>query len=392
MATEHVLILLGGLVVFSYIFDLFAKRARVPSVLLLLALGVALREISVGMGFPVLATEGLLPTLGTVGLILIVFDGALELEYSPERRGVILRALLASVAGLLLVGAAYTVLLHGLSGAPWRACLANAVPFSVISSAVAIPSAAGLPKARKEFIIYESSISDILGVVAFNLFATSGALDLEHFGGTLFDLLIVVVISLLSCAGLLWLLSRSTHNVRVFLILALLMMVYGLGKSFHLSSLIIILVFGLFMANLTQIPLAWLHRMADYPRAAADRELLHALTRESTFIVRTFFFVLFGYSISLATVLRGEVWIIVGALLGLLYASRAVVLAVSMGRVDPATLVLAPRGLITVLLFLSLPADLRITQVDLPLVVAMVLGTAVVMALVLPLVRMERKP
>lgn len=392
MATEHVLILLGGLVVFSYIFDLFAKRARVPSVLLLLALGVALREISVGMGFPVLATEGLLPTLGTVGLILIVFDGALELEYSPERRGVILRALLASVAGLLLVGAAYTVLLHGLSGAPWRACLANAVPFSVISSAVAIPSATGLPKARKEFIIYESSISDILGVVAFNLFATSGALDLEHFGGTMMDLVIVVVISLLSCAGLLWLLSRSTHNVRVFLILALLMMVYGLGKSFHLSSLIIILVFGLFMANLTQIPLAWLHRMADYPRAAADRELLHALTRESTFIVRTFFFVLFGYSISLATVLRGEVWIIVGALLGLLYASRAVVLGVIMGRVDPATLVLAPRGLITVLLFLSLPADLRVTQVDLPLVVAMVLGTAVVMALVLPLVRMERKP
>lgn len=392
MATEHVLILLGGLVVFSYIFDLFAQRARVPSVLLLLALGVVLREVSVRMGFPVLATEGLLPTLGTVGLILIVFDGALELEYAPERRGVILRALVASIAGLLLVGAAYTILVQMLTGAPWRACLANAVPFSVISSAVAIPSASVLPTARREFIIYESSISDILGVVAFNLFAAPGALDLEHFGGAMADLLIVVVISLLSCAGLLWLLSRSTHNVRVFLILALLLMVYGMGKSFHLSSLIIILVFGLFMANLRQIPLQWLHRMADYPRAAADQELLHALTRESTFIVRTFFFVLFGYSISLVTVLRGEVWIIVGALLGLLYASRAVVLGVSMGRVDPATLVLAPRGLITVLLFLSLPADLRITQVDLPLVVAMVLGTAVVMALVLPMVRMERKP
>jgi NhaP-type Na+/H+ or K+/H+ antiporter len=387
MATEHVLILLGALVVFSYVFDLVAKRARVPSVLLLLVLGMVLRHVSERFGVALIATDGLLPALGTVGLILIVLDGALELSYRPEKRGVILKALASAALGLVLTGAAFTLLMHEFTGEAWRVCLANAVPFSVISSAVAIPSANGMSEDRRAFIIYESSISDILGVVAFNLFATSAELDLGHFGGTLADLLLVVVISLVACVALFWLLARSKHNVRVFLILALLVMIYGVGKSFHLSSLIIILVFGLFMANLERIPLPWLKRMADYPRAAEDRHLLHALTAESTFIVRTFFFVLFGYSISLPAVLNVDVWMVVGVLLVVVYVLRALVLRSVTGELDLSTLVLAPRGLITVLLFLSLPAALRSPAVDLGLVVAMVLGTALVMAAVLPLFR-----
>lgn len=387
MATEHVLILLGSLVVFSYVFDLFAKRARVPSVLLLLVLGMVLRHLSERFGVPAIATDALLPALGTVGLILIVLDGALELEYRPDKRGVILKAMASALVGLLIMGTAFTVLMHEYTGEAWRVCLANAVPFSVISSAVAIPSASGLSEDRRAFIIYESSISDILGVVAFNLFATPEELNLAHFGTAFVDLLIVVAISLLACVALFWLLARSTHNVRVFLILALLVLIYGVGKSFHLSSLIIILVFGLFMANLERIPLPWLKRMADYPRAAEDRHLLHALTAESTFIVRTFFFVLFGFSISLPALLQVDLWLAIGVLLLTLYVLRAVQLKVLTGALDPSTLVLAPRGLITVLLFLSLPTSLRSPSVDLGLVVAMVLGTALVMAAVLPLVR-----
>ena len=39
------------------------------------------------------------------------------------------------------------------------------IPLSIISSAVAIPSAASLLKHQKEFVIYESTFSDILGVI-----------------------------------------------------------------------------------------------------------------------------------------------------------------------------------------------------------------------------------
>ncbi|MBK9764266.1 MAG: hypothetical protein IPO87_13165 [Flavobacteriales bacterium] len=43
MDAYQILILLCVLVIFSYLFDLFAKRTRIPSVLLLLVLGIAIR-------------------------------------------------------------------------------------------------------------------------------------------------------------------------------------------------------------------------------------------------------------------------------------------------------------------------------------------------------------
>ena len=274
---------------------------------------------------------------------------------------------------------------HELTGASWSICLANAVPLGVISSAVAIPSAEGLPRDHRSFVIYESSISDILGVIFFNLFSTGVPLSIGRFGGAAFDLVLVVLISLVSCLVLLWLLSRSTHHVRVFLILSLLVIIYGIGKSLHLSSLVIILAFGLFVANLEQIPIPWLKRLADYPRASSDKVLLHSLTSESTFIVRTFFFVLFGYSITIPSLLRPELWVLVAGCLLAMYLLRAVVLRMTGAPLNGAMLVLAPRGLITVLLFLSLPEQMSLPMVDKGFVVSIVLGTALVMGAVLPL-------
>lgn len=391
MTTDTILILLGALVVFSYIFDLFAKRARVPSVLLLLLLGMGLRWLSDAFGITWFDPDPLLPGLGTVGLILIVLDGALGLEYTPRNRPLILRSLYSALLGLVLTSLAFMYLFHALTAAPFSVCLANAVPLGVISSAVAIPSAEGLSRDHRSFVIYESSISDILGVIFFNLFSTGVPLSVGRFGGAAFDLVLVVLISLVSCLVLLWLLSRSTHHVRVFLILSLLVIIYGIGKSLHLSSLVIILAFGLFVANLDQIPIPWLRRLADYPRASSDKVLLHSLTSESTFIVRTFFFVLFGYSITISSMLRPSVWLVVAGCLALLYLLRAIVLRVTDVDVTSELLVLAPRGLITVLLFLSLPDEMMLPLVDKGFVVSIVLGTALVMGAVLPLNGRRRK-
>jgi len=48
------------------------------------------------------------------------------------------------------------------------ACNPSAIPLAIISSAVAIPSAAGLLKQDREFVVYESTFSDILGIMIFN--------------------------------------------------------------------------------------------------------------------------------------------------------------------------------------------------------------------------------
>lgn len=383
MPTESVLIFIGALVLFSYVFDLVAARARVPSVLLLLALGLGLRALADRVGPLPFDPKPLLPTLGTLGLILIVLDGALELKYTREKRGAIIRAFLIASIGLLLTGAAFTLLLYHFTDSPLQACMANAVPFSVISSAVAIPSALGLSSENREFIIYESSLSDILGVIVFNIVATDTAFGVSSLRNGAVNLVLVLVISLFSCLLLYFLMARSKHQVRSFLILALLMMIYGISKYFHLSSLVIILAFGLFIANLDLISWPWLKRLADYPNSEQDRSTLQTLTMESTFIVRTFFFVLFGFTISISELWEPNIWMVTGAGLLVIYIIRAILLR-SLHSLNRALLVLAPRGLITVLLFLSLPKHLYIAFVDQQMVVAAVLGTALVMAFVLP--------
>ncbi len=384
MQTESVLIFLGALVVFSYLFDLFAAKARIPSVLLLLALGLGLRILADRVSWMPFDPTPLLPMLGTLGLIMIVLDGALELKYTREKRGVIIRAFSVALIGLIVTGAAFTALLYHYTDSSLQACMANAVPFSVISSAVAIPSAMGLTSVNREFIIYESSLSDIMGVIAFNVVATRTTFGVGSIGNGAFNLLLVIAISLISCVVLFFLMARSTHHVRSFLILALLMIIYGVAKLFHLSSLVIILAFGLFIANLDLFPWPWLKRLADYPNAKEDRKTLQTLTMESTFIVRTFFFVLFGFTIAIKTLLEADIWMVTGVGLVLIYAIRAVLLKTIHSTTNRALLVLAPRGLITVLLFLSLPEHLFIPLVDHRLVVTAVLGTALVMALILP--------
>ena len=66
MDAYNVMILLSGLVIFSYLFDLFARRTRLPSVLLLLGLGIALRALVDYWGVAVPQLDVLLPTLGNV--------------------------------------------------------------------------------------------------------------------------------------------------------------------------------------------------------------------------------------------------------------------------------------------------------------------------------------
>jgi Kef-type K+ transport system membrane component KefB len=53
-------------------------------------------------------------------------------------------------------------------------CIVYAVPLSIMSSSIVIPSLHPLTRAKKEFLIYEASFSDILGIMIFNYFVADG--------------------------------------------------------------------------------------------------------------------------------------------------------------------------------------------------------------------------
>ena len=102
MNSGDILILLPVLIIFSYLFDLISKKTKFPSVILLMITGIIARSVANNYGFDnSVLLNSLIPVLGTIGLILIVLEGALELDIRKEKLGLILSGFLAAfIAGL----------------------------------------------------------------------------------------------------------------------------------------------------------------------------------------------------------------------------------------------------------------------------------------------------
>lgn len=381
MTTYTTLIILSGLVIFSYLFDLVASKTKLPSVLLLLLLGIGLRLLVDNLNLQTFNFLRILPTLGTVGLILIVFEGSLELKYDREKNKVIKGAFFSAFFILLATIAAITFIIYEISGKDLYLCIVNAVPFSVISSAIAIPSVAGLSKKSKEFIIYESSFSDILGIIIFNFAISNPHVSAGSFAGLGLSMAVIFILSVIACIFLLYLMGRISHHIKFFLIISILILVYAIGQSYHLSSLVLILAFGLFLNNADAIRHAWFRTVFLYENLAKDLAQLHQLSAESAFIIRTFFFVIFGFTINIYEL--NDKYVLINGFLILLsiYTLRFVYLRIfKKENVLPEGFV-TPRGLISILLYYNLPVGMKLPEIGTSFLFVVVLGTSLVMSI-----------
>jgi Kef-type K+ transport system membrane component KefB len=379
MKVEIPLLILSSLVIFSYIFDLFARRTKIPSILLLLATGVGLQFAASYFGFSTITLQRVLPLMGTVGLILIVLEGSLELKLNREKKTLLKQSLAASFFILLGTTFTITLLFYYLTESSLRSAFINAIPFSIISSAIAIPSASSLPAARKEFVVYESSLSDIFGIMLFNFAITNTNYGFMSFSKLIGETVVITILSATFCIALLYLLSRITHRLKFFLVISVLVLVYAFGKFYHLSSLVIVLVFGLFLSNATAIRSTFFRRFFLYKNYDQDLEQLHLLSGESAFLVRTFFFLLFGLSIDLNALASNYVFI-AGILIALIiYLIRFVYQKIWMKNATITELLLSPRGLISILLFLSIPTDQRIAEISEGVMLLVILLTSIIM-------------
>lgn len=86
------------------------------------------------------------------------------------------------------------------------------------------------------------------------------------------------------------------------------------------------------------------------------------VTAETAFVVRTFFFILFGWSIYLGSLLNFKVLGIGLIILAIIYMIRAIILFIFNGRDINPQLFLAPRGLITILLFFAIPDEMSVSS------------------------------
>lgn len=355
MNPYSILIFLSLLVIISYGFDLLAKKTKVPSVLMLLLCGIGLQYLAGYFGFSFVLPRVVLEVFGIIGLILIVLEGSLDLELSREKIPIVRKSFLAALLILVLSAVSIAFIIQFTNDLPFQQCLVNAIPLAVISSAIAIPSVSNLGKDKKEFIVYESTFSDILGIMIFNFAIQDNFAQTISIFTFLWDLVLILIVSVIGCMLLIFFINQITHHTKFFLILAMLVLIYSVSKIFHLSPLLLVLAFGLILNNIDVFVKRRLRNFISTDKVQEEVHQLKVITAESAFLVRTFFFLLFGFSFNLLKLLDVEMLFIGSLIITTLTLIRFFYLRfISRSSLFPE-LFIAPKGLITILLFYSIP-------------------------------------
>jgi NhaP-type Na+/H+ or K+/H+ antiporter len=255
-----------------------------------------------------------------------------------------------------------------------------ATPLSILSSAIIIPSVSGLSEKKKEFHIYESTFSDIMGIMMFYFLV--GGLSPESGGGVggfALNIVLTIVISIIASYAIILVFQEIKSQAKLFLLIAVLLLLYAIGKQLHLSSLLIILIFGLVIANMKLFFKGKFAIFLNQEKAHRIYHELHIVTLETAFVVRTFFFVIFGLTIAVSSLFSISVALISLLMILSIYVVRFVVLRVFYGKDILPQLFIAPRGLITVLLFYAIPAEAQVSTFEPGILLFVIIGTSLIM-------------
>jgi len=381
LSSYNLIIEASVIIILSFWFNGISKKTNIPSVLMLIVLGIILQYILKYFVPEALDFSGGLELLGIIGLIMIVLEAALELELKREKLVPILKSMAVALLGLL--GSAYAaalILNYFIPNMSMQSAWLYATPLSILSSAIIIPSVSGLSENKKEFHIYESTFSDIMGIMMF--YYLIGGLNPAEDGGIAGfagNLVLTIVIGLIASYAIILIFQQIKSQAKLFLLIAVLLLLYAIGKKFHLSSLIIILIFGLVIAN---VKLFFPGKMAVFLEHEKINQIyheLHIITLETAFVVRTFFFVVFGLSIVITSLFNFKVALISLLIIVSIYAIRFVILKVFIGKDILPQLFVAPRGLITVLLFYAIPEEAQVANFESGILLFVIIATSLIM-------------
>jgi potassium/hydrogen antiporter len=378
--TTTLIIVLCSLLLIAYAFEISASLTKIPSVILLLILGFLVKELTVYLNLSIPNLSAILPFLGTVGLILIVLEGSLELELNKAKLPFVGKAALIALIPMLILSFVLGYAFHYFGQISYKDGLANAIPFAIISSAIAIPSVQNQSTKHKEFITYESSLSDIFGVIFFNFITLNDNIGRSSFSEFALQLLLILIVTFIATVSLAFLLGKIKHHVKFVPIIIMIILIYASAKVYHLPGLIFILLFGLFLGNLDELKhLRFIQRLQP---EILNKEVhqFKELTIEITFIVRALFFILFGFLIKPEELLNTETIIWAIAIVSSIFILRLIFLKLFKLALTPIFYV-APRGLITILLFLSIPISQASSLANKSLIIQVILMSALMMML-----------
>lgn len=347
------------IIILSNQFNWISKKSNIPSVLMLLVLGIVIRlgldYFNIGISDYL---NDMLLIIGTVGLIMIILEAALELKLTREKRPLIIKSFFLALFSLCVNISFTTWILHIILIESFPSALLYAVPISVVSSAVVIPGVANLVTRNREFLIYESTFSDILGILIFFYLASSlernSASDIIV--NISLDFVITIVLSVVISYLMVIVLEKIRSEVKLFSLIAVLVLLYSAGKLMNFSSILMILIFGIILNNNSLFFAGKLKKIVNLDSLHKVKDDFHILTMEFAFFIGTFFFVIFGITLQLESLADMTfLWVSVVVVLGL-YIIRFISMKIFIVKRIIPGLFISPRGLVTILLFFSIPS------------------------------------
>lgn len=370
------------IIIISFFTNVLGRKTNIPSVLILIGLGVGIQQLLLYFEMEP-DYSNTLELLGIVGLIMIVLEAALDLELTREKWPVIWKSFTIASLSLPLTSIAISFFIRlFIPGIDFLPALVYALPLSIMSSAIIIPSVANLTLYKREFLIYESTFSDILGIMVFYMIIEN--IDVEGMRQLSFaigsNISLTLLISVVLSYILLYIIQNIKGEAKFFLFLAVLVLLYAIGKMFHLSSLIIILMFGLLLRNHNVLLFGKLKEWLIASKIDRVFGQFKMITIETSFLVRTFFFVVFGMTLPLSSLLSWRVWLISVIFLIVTYVFRYGLFYVIEKKDTLPQTFIAPKGLITVLLFFAIPDSLKTEGFESGVLFVVIIATSIIMA------------
>ncbi|MDX1441672.1 MAG: cation:proton antiporter [Nitrosopumilaceae archaeon] len=292
IASAHVILLAAGVTIFLGVAgEAFFKKTGIPDVAFLMILGVIIGPI-LGIIQPEAVIQ-IVPYFAALALIIIMFDGGLNLDLKHMIRTVHFSFTLA-ILGFILSVAIVAVTVHYLLDWNWMQSILLGAIVGGSSSAIVFGLVRNIriSEETKHMLSFESALTDILAtIIAFILFEAIllGQFDLNVLEDTLGRAIIVGLV-LGFGVGIPWMyVSTKLGNAQhaYMLTLGILFVLFFLANSFGESGALTALVFGLMLGNK--------HHLAGILRFKLPRiEYDDPTHNQLTFLVRAFFFVFVG--------------------------------------------------------------------------------------------------
>ena len=296
------ILLIGILVFFAHFLSLQFTKTHIPDVLVLILVGILIGPL---FGIVSPADFGRVgPLIATIALVVILFEGGTSLKLDVMGKSLGTTGLL-SIAGFVLTAIIITSIGMFVLGLATLPAMMLGLILGCTSSAVVIPMVKSLKMSEKPstVLVLESALTDVLSIVGvFALLQIHSHGDVELgglIGSVIAALVFAAMIGVVGGVGWLMVLSkmRDFPNT-ISSTLAYVFIVYGLTELLEFSGAIAALALGITLTNYKKLGLGRLSFLSGDQKLVPLNETDLSFYHEAVFLLKTYFFVYLGISIS----------------------------------------------------------------------------------------------